>query len=193
MFLQGLKIKKYHLYIICFLLGIISGVGYSIVMGSNAVPYDEKQLTENIRYAQVESGKLQCTVLVDNASLYSEPSALTGRIIDRMSKGLKVDYLETVSSQDKDERYAVVDRELKFRRLFSKMHIIPAETKVFILRFDDGNGETVGRVIVDGKEYKLDFDTEFLRLPYVGQWKKIEFNGRSGFMKFNDLSDSSLM
>ncbi len=193
MFFQGLKIKRYFVYIICFLLGIVGGFVYSIVMGSNAVPYDEKQITEDIRYARVESGKLQCTVLVDNAALYSEPSVLTGRIIDRMSKGLKVDYLETISSKDKDDRYAVVDRELKFRRLFSKAHIIPAETKVFILRSDDGSGETVGRVVVDGKEYKLDFDTEFLRLPYVGQWKKIEFNGRSGFMKFNDLSDSSLM
>lgn len=62
-----------------------------------------------------------------------------------------------------------------------------------IVREDDGRGETVGRVVVDGKEYELDFATELLQLPYVGQWKQVELNGKPGYVKYNDVSDSKLM
>lgn len=94
---------------------------------------------------------------------------------------------------DKDERYAVTEQQLQFRKFFGRRHIIPAGTQVLVLQADRGSGETKGRVLVDDKEYDLDFSTNLLRFPYVGQWKKVEFNGKPGFVKYNALSDAKLM
>ena len=82
---------------------------------------------------------------------------------------------------------------MQFRKFFGRRHIIPAGTQVLVLQPDRGNGETKGRVLVDDKEYALDFSTNLLRFPYVGQWKKVEFNGKPGFVKYNALSDAKLM
>ncbi len=174
--------------------GMIAGAGYAWSTGGSSTHYNAAQLTQQLQYAKVEAGRLQCEVLVDKAAMYSDPSALKGRVIEHLSRGVKVDYIETVSSQDKDERYAVTEQQLQFRRFFiGPRHIIPVGTQVLILRADDGGGETRGRVLVDGKEYDLDFDTLLLRFPYVGQWKKVELGGKPGFVKYAELSDSRLM
>ena len=136
---------------------------------------------------------MQCVVLLDKAELYNLPSGLEGKVIEHMSKGVQVDYLETVSSQDKDDTYAVTTVELQFQRFWSARHIIPEGSKVQILRADRGNGEIKGRVFVDGKYYDKYFDVQYLRFPYVGQWKKVEFQGKTGFMKYDTLSESKLM
>ena len=136
---------------------------------------------------------MQCVVLLDKAEVYNLPSGLTGKVIERMSKGVPVDYLETVSSQDKDDSYALTTVELQFQRFWGPRHIIPEGTRVQILRADRGDGEVKGRVYVDGKYYDKDFDSQYLRFPYVGQWKKIEFQGKPGYMKYDTLSESKLM
>ena len=123
----------------------------------------------------------------------SKISGLEGKVIERMSKGVKVDYLETVSSQDKDESFAITTVELQFQRFWGARHIIPEGSKVQILRSARDNGEVRGRVFVDGKYYDKDFDLQYLRFPYVGQWKKVEFQGKPGFMKYEALSESKLM
>lgn len=194
MLLKDIFSKKTLLILFAALLaGAVAGAGYTLMGKNKTQGYNAAQLTQNLHYAKVEAGRMQCIVLVDKAALYNEASALNGKIIERMSKDVHVDYLETVSSQDKDERYAVVAQQLEFRRFFGRRHIIPQGTQVLVLRDDTGSGETKGRVFVDGKNYDLDFETEFLRFPYVGQWKKVEFNGKPGFMKYNELSDSKLM
>ena len=43
------------------------------------------------------------------------------------------------------------------------------------------------------KYYDKSFDTQYLRFPYVGQWKKVEFQGKPGYMKYYALSESKLM
>ena len=136
---------------------------------------------------------MQCVALHDKVALYNTPSGLNGKIIEYLSQGVKVDYIDTVNSQDKDDSLAIVKQQLKFRRYIFQKHVIPAGTQVRIVREDDGSGETVGRVVVDGKEYELDFATELLQLPYVGQWKQVELNGKPGYVKYNDVSDSKLM
>ena len=192
--LKDIFSKKTLLILFAALLaGIMAGAGYALLTKTTAKGYNAAQLTQGLQYAKVEAGRSQCVVLVDKAAMYNEASALNGKIIERMSKDVRVDYLETVSSQDKDERYAVVAQQLEFRRFFGRRHIIPQGTQVLILRNDTGNGETKGRVYIDGKNYDLDFETDFFRFPYVGQWKKVEFNGKPGFMKYNELSDSKLM
>lgn len=185
--------KTLLILLIALLAGIVAGAGYALLTKTTAKGYNTAQLTQNLHYTKVEAGRRQCVVLVDKAAMYNEASAMNGKIIERMSKDVHVDYLETVSSLDKDERYAVVAQQLEFRRFFGRRHIIPQGTQVLILRNDNGSGETKGRVYIDGKNYDLDFETEFLRFPYVGQWKKVEFNGKPGFMKYNELSDSKLM
>lgn len=178
-----------------FVLGAVAGSSYALVSAQSmkTSKYNTAQLTQHLQYAEVEAGRLQCVVLEDKAELYNMPSGLAGTVIDHMSKGVQVDYLETVSSQDKDENYAITTVELQFQRFWGARHIIPQGTQVQILRADRGNGETRGRVFVDGKYYDKDFDSQYLRFPYVGQWKRVEFQGKPGYMKYESLSESKLM
>ena len=178
-----------------FILGAVAGGCYALVSAQSMKTnkYNTAQLTQNLQYAEVEAGRLQCVVLEDKAELYNLPSGLTGKVIERMSKGIRVDYLETVSSQDKDDSFAITTVELQFQRFWGPRHIIPEGTQVQILRMDRGSGEVKGRVFVDGKYYDKDFENQYLRFPYVGQWKKVEFQGKPGFMKYETLSESKLM
>ncbi len=178
-----------------FVIGLVAGACYALLsaQGTSGEKYNTAQLTEGLQYAAVEAGRLQCVVLRDKAEMYNIPSSLKGTVIERMSKGVKVDYLDLVSSQDKDDRYAVTTVELQFQRLFGRRHIIPAGSQVLVLQADNGRGETRGRVLVDGKYYEKNFDTAYLRFPYIGQWKKVEFNGKPGYMQYDALSDSKLM
>lgn len=178
-----------------FILGAVAGGCYALVSAQSMKTnkYNTAQLTQNLQYAEVQAGRLQCVVLEDKAELYNLPSGLTGKVIERMSKGIRVDYLETVSSQDKDDSFAITTVELQFQRFWGPRHIIPEGTQVQILRMDRGSGEVKGRVFVDGKYYDKDFENQYLRFPYVGQWKKVEFQGKPGFMKYETLSESKLM
>ena len=178
-----------------FVLGAGAGGCYALVSAHSVKTnkYNTAHLTQHLQYAEVEAGRLQCVVLLDKAELYNLPSGLEGKVIEHMSKGVQVDYLETVSSQDKDDTYAVTTVELQFQRFWGARHIIPEGSKVQILRADRGNGEIKGRVFVDGKYYDKYFDVQYLRFPYVGQWKKVEFQGKPGFMKYDTLSESKLM
>ena len=178
-----------------FILGAVAGGCYALVSAQSMQTnkYNTAQLTQNLQYAEVQAGRLQCVVLEDKAELYNLPSGLTGKVIERMSKGIRVDYLETVSSQDKDDSFAITTVELQFQRFWGPRHIIPEGTQVQILRMDRGSGEVKGRVFVDGKYYDKDFENQYLRFPYVGQWKKVEFQGKPGFMKYETLSESKLM
>ena len=185
--------KTIVFFLLALLIGIASGAVYSRMTATAERDYNIAELTEGLQYTKVEAGRLQCVALSDKVELYNAPSGLNGKVIEYLSKGMKVDYLDTVNSQDKDASVAIVKRELKFRRFFFEKHIIPAGTQVKIVREDNGGGETVGRVTVDGREYELDFDTELLQLPYVGQWKKVELSGKPGFVKYNAVSDSKLM
>ena len=178
-----------------FVLGAVAGGCYALVIAHSVKSnkYNTAHLTQHLQYAEVEAGRLQCVVLLDKAELFNVPSGLEGKVIEHMSKGVQVDYLETVSSQDKDDTYAVTTVELQFQRFWGARHIIPEGSKVQILRADRGNGEIKGRVFVDGKYYDKDFENQYLRFPYVGQWKKVEFQGKPGFMKYETLSESKLM
>ena len=40
---------------------------------------------------------------------------------------------------------------------------------------------------------KKEFDVENLRMPYIGQWKRVEFHGKPGYMQFNSLAESKVM
>ena len=178
-----------------FILGAVAGGCYALVSAQSMKTnkYNTAQLTQNLQYAEVQAGRLQCVVLEDKAELYNLPSGLTGKVIERMSKGIRVDYLETVSSQDKDDSFPITTVELQFQRFWGPRHIIPEGTQVQILRMDRGSGEVKGRVFVDGKYYDKDFENQYLRFPYVGQWKKVEFERPPGFMKYETLSESKLM
>ena len=194
--MEGRELKSTALVLAgFFLLGAVAGGCYALVKAHSVqtAKYNTAQLTQHLQYAEVEAGRLQCVVVQDKAELYNSPSGLEGKVIERMSKGVKVDYLETVSSQDKDESFAITTVELQFQRFWGARHIIPQGTQVQILRADRGDGEIKGRVFVDGKYYDKDFDVQYLRFPYVGQWKKVEFQGKPGFMKYEALSESKLM
>ena len=99
-----------------FILGAVAGGCYALVSAQSMKTnkYNTAQLTQNLQYAEVQAGRLQCVVLEDKAELYNLPSGLTGKVIERMSKGIRVDYLETVSSQDKDDSFAITTVELQF-------------------------------------------------------------------------------
>ena len=95
--------------------------------------------------------------------------------------------------EEKDVSCTITTGERQFQRLWGPRHISREGTQVQIRRMDRGSGEVKGRVFVDGKYYDKDFENQYLRFPYVGQWKKVEFQGKPGFMKYETLSESKLM
>lgn len=179
--------------VLAVLIGFGAGSLYVfLTKGDDAEPFDTSKLTANLFYSPVEAGKMQCRVLANGAALYTMPSALDGVIIARLSHGEPVTYLATVPSRDKDERELVVTEEVKFRRFFGPTRVIPPGTYARLLRNDFGKGKTKVRVILEGKDFDVGINTVLLRFPHLGQWKKVEYNGKSGFMKYNELSDSKL-
>lgn len=178
-----------------FILGATAGGVYALLSAQSlrTDAYDPARLTRNLHYDAVEAGRLQCVVIQNKAELYNLPSGIEGKVIEYMSGGVAVDYLETVSSMDKEDGFAVTTVELSFQRLWGRRHIIPAGTRVEILRVADDGDEIKGRVFVDGKYYEKNFSTQYLRFPYLGQWKKVEFQGKPGYMKYETLSKSKLM
>lgn len=192
MFNNLLNKKNLLILFVALSLGFATGAAYCFTQRGSA-HYNVAELTQKLHYDTVEAGRLQCVVLRDKAEMYNVPSTLHGKVIEHLSKNVQVDYIDVVSSQDKNEREAIVTQQLQFRRWLFEKHIIPAGTQVTVLREDKGSGETRGRVTVDGKTFDLDFDTEFLHFAYVGQWKKVELNGKPGFVKFNELSTEKLL
>lgn len=114
--LQSINRKTAAVCVAALLTGFIAGAGYAWSSNKTSPHYNTAKLTSELHYAKVETGRLQCVVLQDKAAMYSAPSGLHGKVIDYLSAGVKLDYIDTVSSQDKDERYAVTEQQLQFRK-----------------------------------------------------------------------------
>lgn len=121
--LQSINRKTAAVCVAALLTGFIAGAGYAWSSNKTSPHYNTAKLTSELHYAKVETGRLQCVVLQDKAAMYSAPSGLHGKVIDYLSAGVKLDYIDTVSSQDKDERYAVTEQQLQFRKFFGRRHI----------------------------------------------------------------------
>ena len=132
--LQSINRKTAAVCVAALLTGFIAGAGYAWSSNKTSPHYNTAKLTSELHYAKVETGRLQCVVLQDKAVMYSAPSGLHGKVIDYLSAGVKLDYIDTVSSQDKDERYAVTEQQLQFRKFFGRRHIIPAGTQYLCCR-----------------------------------------------------------
>ena len=120
--LQSINRKTAAVCVAALLTGFIAGAGYAWSSNKTSPHYNTAKLTSELHYAKVETGRLQCVVLQDKAAMYSAPSGLHGKVIDYLSAGVKLDYIDTVSSQDKDERYAVTEQQLQFRKFFGRRH-----------------------------------------------------------------------
>ena len=114
--LQSINRKTAAVCVAALLTGFIAGAGYAWSSNKTSPHYNTAKLASELHYAKVETGRLQCVVLQDKAAMYSAPSGLHGKVIDYLSAGVKLDYIDTVSSQDKDERYAVTEQHLPVRR-----------------------------------------------------------------------------
>lgn len=178
-----------------FVVGLLLGGLYTWITNTTVEmdTYNADTLTNKLHFAKVQEGSLQCQVLVDKAAVYNQPSGLNGKIVEYMSKGVEVKYLSTVSSMDKDDKYAVTIVPMEFQKFWGRKHFIPEGSKVRILEYNKDGSEILGQVYVDDKYYEKDFSIQYLQFPYLGQWKEIEFNGKRGYMQFNTLSDARLM
>ena len=107
--LQSINRKTAAVCVAALLTGFIAGAGYAWSSNKTSPHYNAAKLTNELHYAKVETGRLQCVVLQDKAAMYSDPSGLHGKVADYLSAGVKLDYIDTVSSQDKDERWSVPD------------------------------------------------------------------------------------
>ena len=101
--LQSINRKTAAVCVAALLTGFIAGAGYAWSSNKTSPHYNAAKLTGELHYAKVETGRLQCVVLQDKAAMYSDPSGLHGKVVDYLSAGVKLDYIDTVSSQDKDE------------------------------------------------------------------------------------------
>ena len=72
-----------------FILGAVAGGCYALVSAQSMKTnkYNTAQLTQNLQYAEVKAGRLQCVVLEDKAELYNLPQDLRARSLSACPKG----------------------------------------------------------------------------------------------------------
>lgn len=178
-----------------FILGVLGGFFYIWLNNKplELTTYNASNLTNNLTFAKVEEGQLKCKVLLDNTAMYNNPSVLEGKVIEHLSKGVNVNYLGTVSSNDKSDKYAVTNVEMQFQWFWGRKHIIPMGTKVTIIDRYFSEDSIIGQVYIDDKYYEKEFSKQYLNFPYLGQWKKVEFLGKEGYIQYAALSDEKIL
>lgn len=85
--LQSINRKTAAVCVAALLTGFIAGAGYAWSSNKTSPHYNAAKLTNELHYAKVETGRLQCVVLQDKAAMYSDPSGLHGKVVDYLSAG----------------------------------------------------------------------------------------------------------
>lgn len=181
--------KEKQRFIIALLIGAVMGFGanystHAFVKNSSS-PLAE--LRSSIKYSTIAEIPKRCTVKANEVRLLSEPSSISGQKLRMVSKGLQVDYLETVESLDKEATQAIAAYDLQFKPLFHRTVYIPKGTVFSILEVD-GNEYKCSFTIND-KTYTKRFEKQLLLVAYTGSWYKVKIDDTTGFLQIDQATE----
>lgn len=184
------KIIVYAMFV-----GMILGFGLNYFRRTplSAKGFEPTQLTANLKYNAVRAGKETCVVLRDGAEMFDRPSSMRGDVIMTLSSGQKVDYVGEEASLDKENGKGITTIEVKRANLIVNAFRIPKGTLVDVTEVDEENGRYTINAKIGNKIVETHVRKEGVKLAYTGQWKKIRFNDKEGFVRYSDLNQPVFM
>lgn len=165
-------------------LGFTANYNSKLLIKEDAPALDA--LKNKIVYATIQENVKRCTITATKVNLLSEPSALNGKILQSLQKGLQVDFLETVPSLDKDAKQAKAAYDLQFKELFFFNVEIPKETPFTIK--SETKDQYYCSFNLKNKKYTKHFDKELVTRAYTGNWNKVQINDTVGYIQVNQAS-----
>lgn len=167
-------------FVIC--TGLSAGIGY-VIHDKEAVP--EIQQIQNIEFTKVAAKKKMCSVIALNADMMDTPTVF-GNKITTLAKFDEVEYVEDADSINKGK--IITARPLVYYKGWKRKKItLPAGTPLQLQRRNSDNGYTcafnIGDEVVTG-----DFSYDQIIIEHSGRWRKVIFNGKTGYVKDYELS-----
>lgn len=169
-----------------FLIALLIGLGLGFAANYGLQPKIAQQpnalaeMSSKIKFGTITESVKQCTVVADEAVLYSEPSTLTGRVLRSLPNGMQTNHLATVASLDKDDNKAAAAYDLEFKKFFFQTVYIPKGTPFTI------KSETAAQYYCSFKLkdrlYTKHFPKELVKKAYTGSWYRVEAGADTGYV-----------
>lgn len=178
---------KNGLLVICLVAGVIAGFVYGHFFGASGGirfnSYDAASLTRNVQLGKAEKVKYTSAILYNDVDVYNMPSDVSGSVIAKLGRGMKVENLGLVPSLDTKENVGITRFDIKISRLFSKSFIIPEGTEVNLLGFNNSTKEYDANVSLNGKIHNITVNSNEVKIPYTRGWIKVRLeNGQEGYI-----------
>lgn len=187
------KNSGYRLLALGLAAGLLAGFIYGRFIaapdGEHFTSFDVASVTKNLQTTKLERVKYLSQILYNDVDVYDQPSNVTGNVIAKLNKTMRVEYLALVPSLDTKENVGFTRFDIKISRLFSKSFIIPEGTEVNILGYNGSTGEYDANVNVDGKIHNITLSTNEVKMPYIRGWVKVRTeSGQEGYV-YNEAVD----
>ncbi|GEM_PF-3759726 len=188
---------KHGLWAACLIGGLLVGFVYSHFFafsgGGRFNSYDAAALTQNVQLSKAERVKYVSAILHSDVDVYNLPSDVSGSVIGKLSRDMKVENLGLVPSLDTKENVAITRFDIKISRLFSKSFVIPEGTEVNLLGYNSSTGEYDANVSLNGKIHSITVNSNEVKLPYIRGWVKVRMeNGQEGYVYGDAVSVKTL-
>lgn len=185
---KGSSFKEMGLLIVAASLvaGLLTGFVYGKIFapgGQRFAAYDAGSLTRSVQLTKVERVKNLSAVLYDDVDVYDKPSDISGTVIAKLGRNMRVEHLCLVPSLDTKENVGITRFDIKISRLFSKSFIIPSGTEVNLVGFNNVLGEYDATVVVNGKMHNITVNSREIKLPYTKGWAMVRTErGQEGYV-----------
>lgn len=194
---SSIVLGKNSLLAVFLIAGLLTGFVYSRFIaapgGERFNSFDAASLTRNVQLAKAERVKYVSAILHSDVDVYNLPSDVSGSVIAKLSRDMKVENLGLVPSLDTKENVGITRFDIKISRLFSKSFVIPAGTEVNLLGFNSSTGEYDANVSINGKIHSITVNTNEVKLPYTRGWVKVRMgNGQEGYVYGDSVSVKAL-
>lgn len=173
--------------------------GLSIGFGCNYSSTDKPSLNkDNITalFAKLDYGTAvkesrKCFVYANAIPLRSEPSMLKGDNLAYIAPGTAIDYIETVASKDTNPNTVIASHDLEILQLFHRSIKVLKGTP---MTFEKVSGDFYYCSFnVNGKHYRKGLYRNQIVFPYLGQWNKVRYEGKEGYVMANDVSEPAFV
>lgn len=195
-FASGFSKKSIAIIAGSLVLGLIGGFVYGnfiAIPGERFEAFDTKSLTKDVTMGTATHVKYVGRIHYDGTKVYDRPSDFSGSVIATLNKNAEPEHLGVVASLDKDSLQAIVLRDTKISRVFSRSYIVPAGTEVTLVGYNDYTGEYMATTVIDGKTRNITLNYGEMKLPYRGDWVKVRMNdGKEGYVYNGSISNSYL-
>lgn len=193
----ALALDKRVLLIASLIAGLLAGFCYAHFFnapaGGSSSSFDAASLTRNVQIGKAERVRYLSKILHNDVDVYDMPSDVSGTVIAKLNRNMKVEYLDLVPSLDIKENVGVTCFDIKISRLFGKSFVIPKGTEVNLVGYNSATGEYDANVSIDGKIRSITVNSHEIKRPYIRGWVKVRTeHGQEGYVYGDAVSVKAL-